>query len=123
MAQTDLTVSLSEHDRQAWQMKLWELLRLQTERYTSGQSTSVRTDTAQMLLALHLLFDGPAPPDPAGAEFAARTAGRSPAGRSGGGAPPDGPDAASVPPGLPLSVSGGERVIAGYPPGHRWLFP
>lgn len=50
MAQTDLTVSLSEHDRQAWQMKLWELLRLQTERYTSGQSTSVRTDTAQMLL-------------------------------------------------------------------------
>ena len=50
MAQTDLTVSLSEHDRQVWQMKLWELLRLQTERYTSGQSTSVRTDTAQMLL-------------------------------------------------------------------------
>ena len=50
MAQTDLTVSLSEHDRQVWQMKLWELLRLQTARYTSGQSTSVRTDTAQMLL-------------------------------------------------------------------------
>ena len=50
MEQTDLTVSLSEHDRQLWQMKLWELLRLQTERYTSGQSTSVRTDTAQMLL-------------------------------------------------------------------------
>ena len=50
MAQTDLMVSLSEHDRQAWQMKLWELLRLQTERYTSGQSMSVRTDTAQMLL-------------------------------------------------------------------------
>ena len=50
MEQTDLTVSLSEHDRQAWQMKLWELLRLQTERYTSGQSTSVRTDTAQTLL-------------------------------------------------------------------------
>ena len=50
MAQTDLTVSLPEHDRQAWQMKLWELLRLQTERYTSGQSMSVRTDTAQMLL-------------------------------------------------------------------------
>ena len=50
MAQTELTVNLSEHDRQAWQMKLWELLRLQTERYTSGQSTSVRTDTAQMLL-------------------------------------------------------------------------
>ena len=50
MAQTELTVNLSEHDRQAWQMKLWELLRLQTERYTSGQSTSVRTDTAQTLL-------------------------------------------------------------------------
>ena len=50
MAQSDLTVSLSEFDRQVWQMKLWELLRLQTERYTSGQSTSVRTDTAQMLL-------------------------------------------------------------------------
>ena len=50
MAQTDLMVSLPEYDRQAWQMKLWELLRLQTERYTSGQSTSVRSDTAQMLL-------------------------------------------------------------------------
>ena len=31
MAQTDLMVSLPEYDRQAWQMKLWELLRLQTE--------------------------------------------------------------------------------------------
>ena len=50
MARTDLTVCLSEHDRLAWQAKLWELLRLQTERYTSGQSTSVRTDTAQALL-------------------------------------------------------------------------
>ena len=50
MARTDLTVCLSEHDRLAWQVKLLELLRLQTERYTMGQSTSVRTDTAQMLL-------------------------------------------------------------------------
>ena len=50
MVRTDLTVCLSEHDRLAWQAKLWELLRLQTERYTSGQSTSVRADTAQMLL-------------------------------------------------------------------------
>ena len=47
---TELAVSLSESDRLAWQAKLWELLRLQTERYTMGQSTSVRTDTAQMLL-------------------------------------------------------------------------
>ena len=47
---TDLTAVLSEQDRLAWQAKLWQLLRLQTERYTSGQSTSVRTDTAQMLL-------------------------------------------------------------------------
>ena len=50
MVRTDLTVCLSENDRLAWQAKLWELLRLQTERYTSGQSTSVRADTAQMLL-------------------------------------------------------------------------
>ena len=50
MVRTDLTVCLSEHDRLVWQMKLWELLRLQTERYTMGQSTSVRTDTAEMLL-------------------------------------------------------------------------
>ena len=47
---TDLTAVLSEQDRLAWQAKLWQLLRLQTERYTSGQSTSVRTDTAQTLL-------------------------------------------------------------------------
>lgn len=50
MAPTDLTARLLEADRQAWQMKLWELLRLQTERYTMGQSTSIRSDTAQMLL-------------------------------------------------------------------------
>ena len=50
MVRTDLTVCLSEPDRLAWQAKLWELLRLQTERYTMGQSTSVRADTAQMLL-------------------------------------------------------------------------
>ena len=50
MARTDLTACLSEYDRLAWQTKLWELLRFQTERYTMGQSTSVRADTAQMLL-------------------------------------------------------------------------
>ena len=50
MELTDLTARLPEADRQAWQMKLWELLRLQTELYTMGQSTSVRSDTAQMLL-------------------------------------------------------------------------
>ena len=50
MAPTDLTIRLSEDDRLTWQAKLWELLRLQTGRYTSGQSTSVRTDTTQALL-------------------------------------------------------------------------
>ena len=50
MAPTDLTARLPEADRQTWQIKLWELLRLQTERYTMGQSTSIRSDTAQMLL-------------------------------------------------------------------------
>ena len=47
---TDLTAVLSEQDRLAWQAKLWQLLRLQTERYTMGQSTSLREDTARALL-------------------------------------------------------------------------
>ena len=47
---TDLTAVLSEQDRLAWQAKLWQLLRLQTERYTRGQSTSLREDTARALL-------------------------------------------------------------------------
>lgn len=50
MAETDLTARLPEADRQAWQVRLWKLLRLQTERYTMGQSTSLRADTAQALL-------------------------------------------------------------------------
>lgn len=50
MMPTDLTIRLSETDCQAWQTRLWELLRLQTEHYTMGQSTSLRADTAQALL-------------------------------------------------------------------------
>lgn len=48
--QTELTASLPEYDRLAWQARLWELLRIQTERYTMGQSTSLRTETAQAML-------------------------------------------------------------------------
>ena len=50
MARIELTARLSESSRMAWQAKLWELLRLQTERYTMGQSTSLREDTTQALL-------------------------------------------------------------------------
>lgn len=45
-----LTARLTESDRLAWQKKLWQLLRLQTERYTMGQSTSVHENTARALL-------------------------------------------------------------------------
>ena len=50
MERSELAVSLPEYDRLAWQARLWELLRLRTERYTMGQSTSLRTETAQAML-------------------------------------------------------------------------
>ena len=50
MDRSELAASLPEYDRLAWQARLWELLRLQTERYTMGQSTSLRTETAQAML-------------------------------------------------------------------------
>ena len=50
MDENRLTARLTESDRLAWQKKLWQLLRLQTERYTMGQSTSVHENTARALL-------------------------------------------------------------------------
>ena len=45
-----LTTRLSEGERAAWRAKVWEMLRVQTERYTMGQSTSLREETARALL-------------------------------------------------------------------------
>lgn len=50
MAETGLLALLQEESGPTWQARLWELLRLQTERYTMGRSTSVHSETAQALL-------------------------------------------------------------------------
>ncbi len=46
----NLRVSLSEHDQLAFQEKLLYFLAFQTERYTAGDSSSVRVETARELL-------------------------------------------------------------------------